>query len=207
MALFAAAGADQNRRMPQTIWQPSLVLAFYLNRQAPSSRFVQLATVRAGGRPANRTLMFGGFLGETAQLTFHTDARSSKVVELADCPWAEACWYFPVTHEQFRIAGTVTMVGHDAADAALVDARRAAWRELPDPTRVSYIWPAPGAPRIHAVPFPTEHPNPAEPVAEFCVLVLDPQAVDYLEINGNPQNRWQYQRDENGRWSGTEINP
>ena len=91
----------------ETLWRPSLVLALYRNRHAPYSRFVQLATVRADGRPANRTVVFRGFLDETPQLTFVTDSRSPKVAELSHSPWAEVCWYFPVTHEQFRIGGPV----------------------------------------------------------------------------------------------------
>ena len=66
----------------ETLWLPSLVLALYQNRHAPDSRFVQMATVRADGRPANRTLVFRGFLNDTPQLTFVTDARSTKVAEL-----------------------------------------------------------------------------------------------------------------------------
>ncbi len=41
----------------------------------------------------------------------------------------------------------------------------------------------------------------------FGLLVVDPQAVDFLEINGHPQNRWQFHRDDHGRWSGVEVNP
>jgi PPOX class probable FMN-dependent enzyme len=193
--------------MPQTIWRPSLVLALYLNRQAPTSRLVQLATVRADGRPANRTMLFSGFLDESPLLTFHTDGRSDKVAELGHSSWAEACWYFPVTHEQFRIGGTVTVVGEGARDRGLLDARREAWREMADATRISFNWPAPGSPRTQGVPFPSDCPDPEEPVRHFCLLVLDPQVVDYLELNGNPQNRWVYQRDDQGRWSGAEVNP
>src|SRR5271165_5693014 len=99
--------------MPQTLWRPSLALALYLNRHAPQSRFVQMATVRADGRPANRTLTFRGFLDETHSLTFAADARGHVTTELAKAPWAEICWYFPVTREQFRIAGPITLVGED----------------------------------------------------------------------------------------------
>jgi pyridoxamine 5'-phosphate oxidase len=193
--------------MPQTLWRPSLVLAIYLNRRAPASRFVQMASVRADGWPANRTLVFRGFLNETSQLTFVTDLRSPKITDLADSSRVEVCWYFPVTHEQFRIAGLITPVGEDTADPPLAAARLECWRALPEATRVTFTWPAPGQPRDARVPFPTEHPDPETPLPHFGLLVLDPQAVDFLEINGHPQNRWQFRRDEHGRWSGIEINP
>jgi pyridoxamine 5'-phosphate oxidase len=193
--------------MSQTIWLPSLVLALHQNRHAPYSRFVQMATVRGDGRPANRTLVFRGFLDDSPRLTFVTDARSEKAAELERSPWSEICWYFPVTHEQFRISGPVVLVRHDNDDAALRDARRSSWRELAEAVRMSFTWPTPGAPRDGGVRFPSAHPDPETPPAHFCLLVLDPHEVDLLEINGNPQNRWIYRRDETGRWQGSEVNP
>jgi pyridoxamine 5'-phosphate oxidase len=193
--------------MPQTLWTPSLILALFQNRHAPASRFVQMATLSALGRPANRTLVFRGFLNETSQLTFVTDLRSPKTSELARAPWAEICWYFPVTHEQFRIGGPITVVGEDATDQGLLLTRREAWRALPEATRITFTWPAPGLPRDLGVPFPTEHPDAETPLPHFGLLVLDPHTVDFLEINGHPQNRWEFQRDEEGRWSGIEVNP
>jgi pyridoxamine 5'-phosphate oxidase len=193
--------------MLETIWLPSLLLAIHRNRQAPDARLVQLATVRGDGRPANRTVVFRGFLDDIPRLTFITDARSEKVVELARLPWSEICWYFPVTHEQFRISGPVVLVRHDNDDATLLDARRNSWRELGESVRMSFTWPAPGEPRDARSPFPSAHPDPETPSPHFCLVVLDPHEVDLLEINGKPQNRWIYRRDEAGRWQGAEVNP
>ncbi len=80
---------------------------------------VQMATVRANGRPANRTLVFRGFLHDSPRLTFVTDERSAKVGDLERLPWAEICWYFPVTHEQFRITGPTTLVRDATGEPAL----------------------------------------------------------------------------------------
>jgi pyridoxamine 5'-phosphate oxidase len=193
--------------MSETIWLPSLVLALHQNRHAPYSRFVQMATVRADGRPANRTVVFRGFLHHSPRLTFVTDARSSKVTELERSPWSELCWYFPVTHEQFRISGPAILVRHDTEDATLQDARRDCWHELAEAVRVSFTWPMPGEPRHGGVRFPTAHPDPETPPSQFCLVVLDPHEVDLLEINGNPQNRWVYRLDGTGRWHGAEVNP
>jgi pyridoxamine 5'-phosphate oxidase len=194
--------------MLQTIWLPSLVLAMHQNRHAPDSRFVQMATVRRDGRPANRTVVFRGFLNDSPRLAFVTDARSEKAAELEHLPWSQLCWYFPVTHEQYRISGPVAVVGHDSDDAELRGARTTSWRELAEAVRVSFTWPEPGAPRDDGgVRFPAVHPDPETPPAHFCLLVLDPHEVDLLEINGNPQNRWIYRRNETGRWQGSEVNP
>jgi pyridoxamine 5'-phosphate oxidase len=192
--------------MVETIWQPSLVLALYQNRGAPTSRFVQLATLRADGRPANRTVVFRGFLGDTPALTFVTDARMRKTREIDRFSRAEACWYFPVTHEQFRISGSVSLVGRDTEDPHLMEVRRDTWRALSDAARVTFTWPSSGTPRDPGVSFPTEHPDAEDPLPHFCLLILDPEEVDLLELNGNPQNRWVYSRGER-RWTGVEVNP
>jgi PPOX class probable FMN-dependent enzyme len=193
--------------MPHTLWRPSLALALYRNRQAPSSRCVQLATIRQDGRPANRTVLFRGFLLDTHRLTFVVDRRSAKVEDVTRLPWAEACWYFPATHEQFRIGGATSLVGAAEADPALREVRGECWRELSDSARLSFAWPAPGEPRNARSPFPTDVPDRASPLPQFCLLVLDPREVDHLEINGNPQNRWNYRCDDLGRWSAVEVNP
>jgi pyridoxamine 5'-phosphate oxidase len=199
--------ASQNSVMPYTLWRSSLILSLYQNRHAPHSRFVQMATVRADGRPANRTLTFRGFLHDTPRLTFVSDTRCHTADELAKSPWAEICWYFPVTREQFRIGGPVNLVGDDAGDNELASARRETWCALSEATRHTFAWPEPGRPREVRVPFPTQHPDPRTPLPHFCLIVLDPKEVDHLELNGNPQNRWEYHRDGDGRWSGVEVNP
>src|SRR5471030_2329762 len=94
VGLPLGTSSGQNKLMPHTLWRPSLVLALYQNRNAPNARFVQMATVRADGRPADRSLVFRGFLHETHQLTFATDTRGRKTAELAVSPRAELCWYF-----------------------------------------------------------------------------------------------------------------
>ncbi len=193
--------------MAHELWRPSLSLALHHNRLSPESRFVQLATLRRNGRPAARTVVFRGFLGDTPCLTCATDARSEKVAELNASPWAEVCWYFPVTREQFRLSGTVLLVGPDSPDPAALEAREQVWREMSEASRLSYTWPDPGRAREPSRSFPTAPPDPLEPLSHFALLVLEVDEVEHLELEGNPQHRWRYRRDDNGRWSGVEVNP
>lgn len=193
--------------MPETLWRASLVLALYRNRHVAQSRYLQLATIRADGRPANRTVVFRGLIGDSDSVMVVTDTRSAKVRELGAAPWAEACWYFPMTREQFRLGGRAVVVREDGADETIRQARREAWRALADPTRRSFTWPAPGEPRDPAVPFAEAVPDPEVPPASFGLIVLDPIEVDHLELDGSPQNRWAYRRDDDGQWTGREINP
>jgi pyridoxamine 5'-phosphate oxidase len=193
--------------MASTPWRPSLDLALHRNRELPQVRFVQLATLREDLRPANRTVVFRGLLDPGDRLTFTTDGRSRKAAEVERYPWGEACWYFAKTREQFRIAGRLTLVRADHIDTALADARERAWRDLSDAARVSFTWPTPGAPRAAWTPFPRMPPDSANPLPDFCLLVLEPREVDHLELNGAPQNRWRFLREEGGRWAIREINP
>jgi pyridoxamine 5'-phosphate oxidase len=190
-------------------WRASLVLALYRNRHLAQSRYLQLASVRADGRPANRTIVFRGFLDESDRITAVTDVRTAKAREIRAASWVEACWYFPMTREQFRIGGHAVVVGEgeDEGDEPARRARRKAWHDLGDATRQSFTWPEPARPREPAIPFVATPTDPDAPLATFGLIVLDPVEVDHLELDGNPQNRWAYRRIDDDRWSGLEINP
>ncbi len=86
-------------------WRSPLARALHRNRSLPYARYLQLATVRANGRPANRTVVFRGFLDGSDQLKFVTDARSEKAEQVSQFSWGEACWYFPKPASNFGLQG------------------------------------------------------------------------------------------------------
>ncbi|MBD2486311.1 Npun_F5749 family FMN-dependent PPOX-type flavoprotein [Aulosira sp. FACHB-615] len=187
-------------------WRSAIARALHRNRSLIYSRYLQLATIRADHRPANRTVVFRDFLNDTNQLKFITDTRSDKIDQIKSQPWAEACWYFPNTREQFRIAGGLTLV--DSNDAALQSARLATWQALSDAARLQFAWPHPSKPRdTTPEAFTPPAPDPLQPVVNFCLLLLDPVEVDHLELRGEPQNRTIYQLGENQEWHREEVNP
>jgi pyridoxamine 5'-phosphate oxidase len=188
------------------LWRSSLSRALHRNRALPSARYLQLATVRADGRPANRTVVFRGFMEGTERLKFVTDARSEKTDQLNHSAWGEACWYFPKSREQFRITGSLMLVGEGTTDSALQQARQVAWVELSDSARSQFSWAHPGQPRVSDESFTVAPPDAVVPLSHFCLLLLQPDQVDHLELKGNPQNRRIYTRDEQS-WSVQEINP
>ncbi|AFY34914.1 Npun_F5749 family FMN-dependent PPOX-type flavoprotein [Calothrix sp. PCC 7507] len=189
-------------------WRSAIAHALHRNRNLVYARYLQMATVRANGCPANRTLVFRGFLEDSNQLKFITDARSEKADQIQQQPWAEVCWYFPNTREQFRITGHLTLVSDDHPLPALQKARMTTWRDLSDAGRLQFAWPASGKPRIQdKAAFEPPLPDPSQPEPNFCLLLLDPVQVDHLELRGEPQNRWLYHLDEKERWSCQEINP
>ncbi|MEH2147435.1 Npun_F5749 family FMN-dependent PPOX-type flavoprotein [Nostoc sp.] len=190
-------------------WRGAIAHALHRNRSLVYARYLQLATLQANGRPANRTLVFRGFLEDTNQLKFITDNRSAKADQIQQQPWAEVCWYFPNTREQFRITGCLTLVSGDDSDRDFLQpARIAMWQELSDAARLQFAWPHPGKLRVeNPEAFAPPSPEPVQPVPNFCLLLLDPVQVDHLELRGEPQNRWLYHSDEQQEWSSQAINP
>ncbi|BAU13627.1 pyridoxamine 5'-phosphate oxidase-related FMN-binding protein [Leptolyngbya sp. NIES-3755] len=187
-------------------WRSILARALHRNRSLPYARYVQLATVRPTGKPANRTIVFRGFLEDTNQLQFVTDDRSEKPKQIEYCPWAEVCWYFPNTREQFRIAGKLSLIDRTNRDETLQKSRQQIWQALSDSARIQFAWAHPGQPRAEVETFSPPAPSQTEPLEQFCLLLLEPTEVDHLELRGDPQNRYQYHLKETG-WIVEEVNP
>ena len=188
-------------------WRSPLTRALDQNRHLAYSRYLQLATVRTDGRPANRTVVFRGFLENTDQMQLVVDARTQKPEQIQHQPWGEACWYFPDSREQFRLTGLLTLVGANYPDPALEQARQTGWQQLSDSARLQFAWPHPGEPRADATAFNPPPPDAVEPLPHFCLLLLEPMQVDRLELRGEPQNRTLYCRNKEQNWSIHEINP
>ncbi len=187
-------------------WRSPLARALHRNRSLVYSRYLQLATVRSDGSPANRTVVFRNFLEGTDQLQFITDVRSEKASQIDLHPWGEACWYFPQTREQFRLGGALTLVPEAHPDPDLQRARQRSWQALSDAARTQFTWPHPGISRgddeFNAMP-----PDPATPLTHFCLLLLNPHRVDHLELRSDPQNRYVYRLNDALEWSIQTINP
>ncbi len=204
---LAAQSFDRMADPELAPWRSPLDRALYRNRSLVYTRYAQLATVQPHGWPANRTVVFRGFWDDTDQLKFITDGRSQKVAQIQGCDRAELCWYFPKSQEQFRIAGTLRLITADTADEAAQKLRRVTWHDLSDAVRTQFAWPEPGQPRRVEDDF--EYPVPDRrdvSLPNFCVLLLVPCQVDYLELRGTPQNRWLYQL-QGDTWTMQAVNP
>ncbi|QIZ71252.1 Npun_F5749 family FMN-dependent PPOX-type flavoprotein [Oxynema aestuarii] len=188
-------------------WKSPLLRALHRNRSRADARFLQLATVGSDGFPANRTVVFRGFLDGGDRLKMVTDDRSAKIAQIALDPRAEACWYFPVTREQFRLRGHLHCIDGTETDPPSVEARRVAWQELSDNARIQFLWPFPGGDRAEASAFDRPIPDPNLPAEHFCLLWLEPIRVDLLQLRGHPQNRWIYECRAERTWSVREVNP
>ncbi|MEM8804784.1 MAG: Npun_F5749 family FMN-dependent PPOX-type flavoprotein [Cyanobacteria bacterium P01_G01_bin.38] len=186
-------------------WRASLTGALHHNRAQPYSRYFQLATVRLNGTPANRTVVFRGFQEGTNSLTMITDKRSEKNRHLKHSPWAEACWYFTKTREQFRLTGQIRCI--DATCQQGSASRVKIWQSISAAARSQFYWPYPGQPREVSANFAPDLVDEANPPDSFCLLLLTPTSVDHLKLRGGPQNRYCYQQNSEGGWSSVEVNP
>lgn len=188
-------------------WRSPLARALHRNRSEPHSRYFQLATLRPDGSPANRTIVFRGFLNDTNQLMAITDGRSDKIAQIIHQPWAEACWYFTKTREQFRLFGRLQIADADHREHTLKTTRQNIWQQLSDKARAQFYWPTPGETRTNGQGFASHTVDPTHPPTYFCLLLLEPTQVDHLELRGNPQNRYRYQMTEDNRWQKIPVNP
>lgn len=190
-------------------WKLLLQKSVDANKHLKHSSYVQLATVTPEGKPANRTVVYRGFLGDTARVQFYTDTRSSKVEEIKHNPWAEVCMYFTDTWEQFRLLGCLHAIGPDDADQDPFKAREEAWFGTSERQRVQFANPPPGRPRAPEEDFPKAVDGAAGPLPAFALLVLSPVQVDYLHLKEN--KRILYRLTGGGgageEWAECAVNP
>jgi pyridoxamine 5'-phosphate oxidase len=183
-------------------WRSPIARALHRNRSLPNARYVQLATVDLDLHPHNRTLVFRGWLEPSSQMQFVTDIRSSKAINLlaGASPWAEVCWYFPTTREQFRLSGTLRLVTAACTITSDCKARQQVWAQMSDAGRIQFDWGTPGADRSpDPQAFNPPPPDPHQPSENFCLLLLEATKVVHLELRGDPQNCYSYEL-VNSQW-------
>ena len=198
-------------------WRAAVLTAIKKNdKHMPYAKYLQLATVKKDGRPANRSVVFRGFLGESSKVTVVTDLRSSKIKEIEKNAAGEFAWYFPESREQFRIAGDLTVVTKDEESQTLQKDRTDAWGKMSPNGRAQFLWPTPGFPQMENVEKKSQAKqtfevddaliNDAKNAADnFCLVVMDVDEVDHLSLRSN--RRYVHVRDEKGEWGVTEVNP
>lgn len=196
-------------------WCESLHRCLALAAHDPTSRYAALANVDAAGFPQVRNVVMRGCLGDFghdadafSSLDFWivTDRRSAKFADMAERPNAEIAWYFRESREQFRVAGTVSLIS--AADSAI---RRWAYAMLSPAARVQFLWPDPGKPRRPErdveYQISLDPASSAEPPGSFALMLLSARRVDHLVLDGTPQNRKIHELNPAMGWSYVEVNP
>lgn len=191
-------------------WKQLLLNALQSNSHLRHSSYFQLATIGSNGRPANRTVVFRGFADTSNKIQINTDNRSNKIEDLKQCPFAEICWYFTDSWEQFRINGTVDVIDGSNPDPMKLQQREKAWFASSPKSRLQYLGPNPGLPSLGDQPtnVPTSLDPSAGPVSAYCLLVLDPDQVDYLNLKSNERITFSRKNvNEENSWSSDKVNP
>ncbi|XP_048227825.1 pyridoxine/pyridoxamine 5'-phosphate oxidase 2 isoform X2 [Ricinus communis] len=185
-------------------WKQLLLSALESNSHLRHSSFFQLATIGSDGRPSNRTVVFSD------KIQINTDSRTRKTEELKQCSFAEICWYFTDSWEQFRINGRVDVIDGSDPDPVKLELREKSWFASSIKSRLQYLGPNPGLPCLTE-----QHPSElfldpsSGPVAAFCLLVLDPEQVDYLNLKSSQRTIFTIGQRVNGEnsWNSESINP
>lgn len=189
-------------------WRSPLSSAIHRNRSKPFSRYFQLATVTSEGYPANRTMVFRGFLDdEDNALKIITDLRSAKIQDIEHQAIGEICWYFTKTREQFRITGNLRLITSKDTETDLQQVRQATWHDISDSGRSQFAWPDPAQPVADRSAFDISPLDPNTPLDNFCLLLLIPNRIDHLQLRGDPQQRCIYTLENKKTWSTQSVNP
>ena len=194
-------------------WRSLIDTSIKRSRKVRGGNYVQLATVTCEGKPSCRTVVFRGFLSHKNDLhegiKMITDARSEKVKQIKESPFCELLYWFGKTSEQFRIAGTIQLVGADEPDDELALARKQMWGNMSDSGREQFFWHDPGQP-FQGDPDPPSggrgDDNRVLTAPEsFLLMVLWPQSVKYLRLTDNyAQND---HLDSSNGWQSHRVNP
>ncbi|KAL3613504.1 Pyridoxine/pyridoxamine 5'-phosphate oxidase 2 [Castilleja foliolosa] len=167
-------------------WKQLLLSSIQANSHLKHYSYFQLATVSSNSRPSNRTVVFRGFQDDSDKILINTDTRSRKIDDLKHCPFAEICWYFTESWEQFRISGPVDVIDGTNPDPVKLQQREKSWFACSVKSRMQYMAPTP---RVSILEQPPAHMGPLDPsvgpVGSFCLLVFDPDQVDYLNLKSN----------------------
>lgn len=191
-------------------WKHLLLKALETNSHLKHSSYFQLATVSPNGRPSNRTVVFRGFEGDSDRIQINTDIRTRKIEELKHCPFAEICWYFTDSWEQFRINGRMDIIDETYPDLSKHQERERSWFASSARSKLQYVGPYPGLPSISEEPPKEVHLDPTSgPVNSFCLLILDPYQVDYLNLKSNERVTFLSTQNADGHksWVTETVNP
>ncbi|KAL0412249.1 UNVERIFIED_CONTAM: Pyridoxine/pyridoxamine 5'-phosphate oxidase 2 [Sesamum latifolium] len=150
------------------------------------------------------------FQDDGDKILINTDNRSRKIDELKHCPFAEICWYFTESWEQFRINGSVDVIDGTNPDPVKLEQREKSWFACSPKSRLQYMAPTPRLPSLSEPPSEIPSLDPSiGPVAAFCLLVLDPAQIDYLNLKSNERLIFTSGLSSDGKklWTSEKVNP
>lgn len=197
-AATAGDNKNSNKNSAEVVpWSDRITGSIARSRKVRGGNYVQIATVDENGHPRCRTVVFRGFLpveerGGAQAFKMITDARSEKVSHVSkQSNKCELCWWFSASSEQYRVAGTLELVGPTHASSEMVAHRKQQWGNLSDNAREQFFWEGqPGKSFDKGAAPPPTGGRDAEgkllpPPDAFLLLLLWPQQVKYLRLTDN----------------------
>ena len=164
-----------HEQLPETLPpEPLSIAARWLTEATrlaaqPNPNSMALATVDARGQPAARIVLCKEIVAQPGYITFYSNYRSRKGLDLAANPRAAVVMHWDALHRQVRIAGTVVETGAADSDAYFASrhwhSRLGAWasqQSMPIASRAALLAQvAAAAERFHApAPADAQQPDP-----------------------------------------------
>lgn len=86
-------------------------------------------------------------------------------------------------------------------------ARQGIWQQLSDRARNQFAGPPPGNSHRDDDPFSNvTNVSDQTPLDDFCLLLLDPEEIDHLDLTSNERHRY-FADSAGGSWQHERINP
>ncbi|CAL9088893.1 unnamed protein product [Musa textilis] len=192
-------------------WKPLLLRALDSNAHLKHSAFFQLV-LPTSLACFSYLILIGNYVAGDYRLqrkTFQSDGRL-QIEEIKHCHFGEICWYFTESWEQFRINGKIDIIDGANSDACKLQHREKAWFASSLKSRLQYLAPAPRLPDISNGSGEENQLDPSEgPVEAFCLLLFDPEQVDYLNLKSNERFIFTSRSSEQGFkvWMSEKVNP
>ncbi|SAK93407.1 pyridoxamine 5'-phosphate oxidase-related, FMN-binding [Caballeronia hypogeia] len=186
----------------RTAWSS---LADAANPSAPRSRFtmLSLATIGIDGGPRMRTVVLRGVDETAGAVVFYTDARSTKLAEIARDNRVALLACDSGAGIQIRLEGRAIVSLNDSVTKAHWDTAR---------ERSLIVYRTPLAPGV-AIDSPeqgyvamNEAHAPFDGYEHFSVVTVSVQAIDWLDLSPRGHERAVFRRDADA-WKGQWIAP
>lgn len=163
--------------------------------------FLQLATIGMDGSPQLRTIVLRACERDKATVSFVTDIRSPKVMEILGDPRVCLLGLDVTAMVQLRLSGIATIVRDEAE-------RQTMWNSLRNRTLVLFDAPlAPGTPIDEDGRLPAVEETPStEAYARFALVSVAVERLDWLDLSSEPHQRYAFSN-HGGAWEKTRLSP
>ena len=164
--------------------------------------FLQLATSGLDGSPQLRTVVLRRCDPKEGTITFITDTRSPKAIEIGRDPRVSLLGFDPARMIQLRLSGDAQLITDEQE-------RHEIWAALPERTTALFKMPlAPGTAidddgdALHRAALD----NPDVAFARLAVIIVRLSRLEWLDVSGEDHLRWASELTAGG-WKDVRLSP